>query len=84
MTAAAHLPSPWPAQMRAETAARYLDEVSTAAFLRGVKTGVYPAARRVAGKGLRWMIEDLDAARARIRSGPSPRRSLKDRVGRSS
>ncbi len=80
MTAPAALAS-WPCQMRAETAAAYLDEVSVEAFLRSVRQGLYPAPVAVPGKGKRWMIEDLDAARAKIRKNPRRPLSLKDRVG---
>ena len=51
----------WPRLMRAETAARYVDEVSVEAFRRGVGT-LYPAPLRVSGKGDRWLRDDLDAA----------------------
>ena len=39
----------WPRLMRAETAARYVDEVSVEAFRRGVGS-VYPEPIRVSGK----------------------------------
>jgi hypothetical protein len=51
----------WPRLMRAETAARYVDEVSVEAFRRGVGS-IYPDAIRVSGKGDRWLREDLDTA----------------------
>lgn len=47
--------------MRAETAARYVDERSTAAFRRGVGR-LYPAPIKLEGKGQRWRREDLDKA----------------------
>jgi hypothetical protein len=56
---------PWPRQMRAETAARYVDEVSAASFLRSVGT-LYPEARNIPTKGLRWLKEDLDDALDRL------------------
>ena len=68
----------WPRQMRAETAARYCDEVSELAFMRAVRAGLYPAGVAVPGKGLRWLKEDLDATiekihgKARPAAGPRP------------
>lgn len=76
-------PSRWPRQMRAETAAQYVDETSVEAFRRSVGL-LYPRPREVAGKGQRWLIEELDAALDKIhgltREEPVPLRSL---VGRS-
>jgi hypothetical protein len=57
--------SRWPRQMRAETAALYVDEVSVEAFRHAVGL-LYPRARDVPGKGQRWLIEELDAALDRI------------------
>jgi len=56
---------PWPRQMRAETAARYVDEVSTSSFLRSVGT-LYPEGRQIPTKGRRWLREDLDEALDRL------------------
>ena len=71
----------WPRQMRAETAAAYVDERSVTAFLQAcAKPGedldttpncrgrekLYPAPRMIMGKGHRWLIEDLDAALDKI------------------
>ena len=71
----------WPRQMRAETAAAYVDERSVTAFLQAcAKPGedldttpncwgrekLYPAPRMIMGKGQRWLIEDLDAALDKI------------------
>jgi len=56
---------PWPRLMRAETAARYLDEKSVEAFRRGVGK-IYPKPRKVAGKGDRWLKDDLDRAIDRL------------------
>lgn len=64
--------------MRAETAAAYLDEVSTDAFLRSVGS-IYPCAVRVRGKGLRWVREDLDQAVDKL-SGRGEVRSLADDI----
>lgn len=57
-------PGQWPREMRAPTAAAYMDEVSTEAFLRKVGS-VYP--RPISGKGERrkWDREELDRATAR-------------------
>lgn len=61
----------WPRQMRAETAAAYVDEVSVEAFLRACGQGkLYPSPKKVEGKGDRWLIEDLDAALERIHGRP--------------
>lgn len=55
----------WPRLMRAETAAKYCDEVSVEAFRRGVGS-IYPVAIRVSGKGDRWLKEALDEAIDRV------------------
>jgi hypothetical protein len=74
-------PAAWPAQMRAETAAAYLDEVSVDAFLRSVRDGLYPKPVEAPGKGTRWLRDDLDAALDRIHHPQSPARgSLAARV----
>lgn len=76
-------PARWPRQMRAETAALYVDEVSVEAFRHGVGM-LYPRPRDVPGKGQRWLIEELDAALDKIHGreteAPVPLRGL---VGRS-
>jgi hypothetical protein len=51
--------------MRAETAARYVDEASTSSFLRSVGT-LYPEPRTIPTKGRRWLKEDLDEALDRL------------------
>jgi hypothetical protein len=51
--------------MRAETAARYVDEASTSSFLRSVGT-LYPEPRMIPTKGRRWLKEDLDEALDRL------------------
>ena len=56
---------PWPRQMRAETAARYVDEASTSSFLRSVGT-LYPEPRMIPTKGRRWLKDDLDEALDRL------------------
>ena len=47
--------------MRAATAAAYVDERSVDAFRRAVGT-MWPLPIRLAGKGERWLKEDLDEA----------------------
>lgn len=69
MTARALFYHDWPRQMRAETAAAYVDEKSVESFLAAVGTGrkkLYPEPRIIVGKGKRWLREDLDAALDRI------------------
>jgi hypothetical protein len=51
----------WPRLMRARTAAAYVDERSVDAFRRAVGL-LWPEPIRIAGKGERWLKEDLDAA----------------------
>jgi len=51
--------------MRAETAARYVDEVSVEAFRRAIGT-LYPEPLKVSGKGDRWLREGLDEAIDRL------------------
>ena len=63
--------------MRAATAAAYVDERSVDAFRRAVGT-IWPAPVRVAGKGERWLKEDLDAAIDRASSRPSNVRDAAD------
>jgi hypothetical protein len=47
--------------MRAQTAAAYVDEKSVETFRRSVGT-LYPLPVKLAGKGDRWLKDDLDAA----------------------
>lgn len=54
-------PGAWPALMRAETAAAYLDESSVESFRRGVGT-IYPRPILVPRKGERWLKARLDEA----------------------
>lgn len=58
--------SSWPRMMRAQTAADYVDEKSVETFRRGVGK-LYPSPIKVAGKGYRWLREDLDQAIDRLR-----------------
>jgi hypothetical protein len=58
-------PGSWPRLMRAETAAAYVDEKSVDTFRRGVST-IYPLPIKVAGKGDRWLRDDLDQAIDRL------------------
>ena len=55
----------WPRLMRAETAARYVDEVSVESFRRAVGS-LYPDPIRVSGKGDRWVRDSLDEAIDRL------------------
>ena len=72
-----HNPGSWPRLMRAETAAAYVDEVSVEAFLR--RTGkVYPAARKISGRGKVWAREDLDRAIASIKGERSAQSLAED------
>ena len=54
-------PGAWPRLMRATTAAAYVDERSVGAFRRSVGS-MWPEPLKLAGKGERWLKEDLDAA----------------------
>jgi hypothetical protein len=49
----------WPRLMRAETAARYVDERSVRNFRRSVGK-VYPHPIKISGKGERWLRDHLD------------------------
>ena len=60
----------WPRLMRAETAARYVDERSVRAFRRAVGT-LYPFPIKVRSKGERWLRDDLDHALALMKGRPS-------------
>jgi hypothetical protein len=51
--------------MTARTAAAYCDEKSVEAFRRAVGK-IWPRPRRLAGKGERWLREDLDHAIDRL------------------
>lgn len=51
----------WPRLMTSARAAAYVGEVSTGAFLRGVGA-LWPQPLAIAGKGRRWLREDLDRA----------------------
>ena len=67
-------PGAWPRLMRAETAAAYVDEKSVDAFRRGVGT-LWPNPKKVAGKGDRWLRDDLDRAIEQI---ATPHGTLRD------
>lgn len=55
--------SAWPRQMRAETAAAYVDEKSVSAFRRACGEGhLYPSPVYIPGKGERWLKDQLDRA----------------------
>lgn len=55
----------WPRLMRSDTAAAYVDERSVGAFLRGVGK-IWPRGIAIAGKGRRWLRDDLDRAIERL------------------
>jgi hypothetical protein len=57
----------WPELMRAETAARYVDEPSPRAFRRRVGK-VYSKPERVAGRGEVWRRKDLHRDIAQLRA----------------
>jgi hypothetical protein len=63
--------------MRARTAAAYVDEQSVGSFRRSVGT-IWPRPLKVAGKGERWLKEDLDEAIDRITNRPSAVRDAAD------
>jgi hypothetical protein len=63
--------------MRAATAAAYVDERSVDAFRRSVGT-LWPQPLVVAGKGERWLKEDLDAAIDRASRRPALVRDAAD------
>jgi hypothetical protein len=70
-------PGVWPRLMRARTAAAYVDERSVATFRRSVGK-LWPRPLKLAGKGERWLKEDLDAAIDRITLRPSSVRDAAD------
>jgi len=79
MTARARIQA-WPRQMAAATAAAYVDESSVEAFRRACGEGkLYPAPKKVEGKGDRWLKDDLDAALDRIH-GAAREIALKDDI----
>ena len=57
--------------MTAATAAAYCDETSVEAFRRAVGK-IWPRGKRIAGKGERWLREELDQAIDRL-AGPGVR-----------
>ncbi len=62
----------WPAEMRAETAAAYVDEPSVEAFLAKVQRAIYCRPVRVEGCLPKWNREKLDLdlrRRHNIRTG---------------
>ena len=50
----------WPAEMRSETAAAYVDEPSVQAFLAKVERGIYCQPARLDGCLPKWAREKLD------------------------
>jgi hypothetical protein len=57
----------WPRLMTAATAAAYCDEASVDVFRRGIGK-MWPRPKKIAGKGERWLREDLDEAIDRLTS----------------
>ncbi len=53
-------PGTWPLEMRAETAAAYVDEPSVNAFLAKVERGIYSQPSRAAGCLPKWHRHKLD------------------------
>ena len=51
----------WPRLMTAAPAAAYCDEPSGDIFRRGIGK-LWPAPKKIMGKGERWLREDLDQA----------------------
>ena len=70
-------PGAWPRLMRAPTAAAYVDERSVDAFRRSVGT-LWPRPLKLAGKGERWLKEDLDEAIEKATRRPSSIRDAAD------
>src|SRR5262245_19430312 len=71
------IPPAWPRLMRARTAAAYVGERSVASFRRSVGT-LWPRPLKLAGKGERWLKEDLDAAIDAITNRPLAVRDAAD------
>lgn len=63
MATAPQNPGAWPFEMRAATAAAFVDERSVEAFLRKVGT-VYPRPYRGKGRGAKWLKDQLETAAA--------------------
>jgi hypothetical protein len=58
-------PQVWPELMRAQTAARYVDEPSVRAFRKRVGK-VYPKGTRIPGRGDVWRKMELDSTIAAL------------------
>jgi hypothetical protein len=61
----AYPPGAWPIEMRAETAAAYVDEPSVEAFLSKVEKGIYSQPARQKGCLPKWHRAKLDRDIAR-------------------
>ena len=61
----AYPPGSWPLEMRAETAAAYVDEPSVEAFLAKVERGIYSQPARQQGCLPKWHRAKLDRDIAR-------------------
>lgn len=69
--------APWPRLMRAQTAAAYVDEKSVGTFRKGIGT-LWPLPVKVAGKGDRWLRDNLDLAIERIAAPAETIRDIAD------
>jgi len=56
----------WPARMRAEMAAAYVDAPSIAVFRCHVRKGLYPKPYQRAGEEQAWLKIELDQALSRL------------------
>jgi hypothetical protein len=74
----------WPLEMRAETAAGYVDEPSVEAFLSKVERGVYSAPSRERGCLPKWHRFKLDHDIARRHGlqvhGPALAENIEDQI----
>ena len=68
----AYPPGSWPLEMRAETAAAYVDEPSVEAFLAKVERGIYSQPARQQGCLPKWHRAKLDRDIARRHNIESP------------
>lgn len=62
----------WPIEMRAMTAASFVDEPSVDAFLKCVGLGIYPAPSTAAGTEPKWYRHALERAVAKRHRLMSP------------
>lgn len=69
----------WPAEMRRDMAAAYVDEPSAKSFVRKVRLGVYPRPAQSRGMVAKWSRAGLEAA-VTARHSPTTNRSLADEI----